>query len=112
MAVETNNKKTVTKKKKKKQRLTPLMKLICFVVIAASAVMLVSVAKEVYTTMTLKKQLAEVQQQLQEVEDENSYLTSEKEKLEDPDYVASYARGNYLLTKDDEQIFYLPESQN
>jgi cell division protein FtsL len=112
MAVETNNKKTVTKKKKKKQRLTPLMKLICFVVIAASVVMLVGVAKEVYTTMTLKKQLAEVQQQLQEVEDENSYLTSEKEKLEDPDYVASYARGNYLLTKDDEQIFYLPESQN
>ena len=41
---------------------------------------------------------------------ENERLVSEKEKLMDPDYVQSYARGNYMLTKDGEQIFYLPES--
>ncbi|MBR0213930.1 MAG: septum formation initiator family protein, partial [Solobacterium sp.] len=33
-------------------------------------------------------------------------------KLEDPDYIQSYARGNYMLSKDGEQIFYLPEKEN
>ena len=55
-------------------------------------------------------ELSEVQEKLQEVQDENTYLTNEKTKLQDPDYVQSYARGNYMLTKDGEQIFYLPEN--
>ena len=42
--------------------------------------------------------------------DENRYLTNEKEKLQDPDYVETYARGKYQLSKDGEQIFYLPEN--
>ena len=50
-----------------------------------------------------------MQAKLQEVKDENTYLTQQKEKLQDPDYVESYARGNYQLSKDGEQIFYLPE---
>lgn len=103
--------KTQAKPKKKKQY-TPFLKFICFLVIGASAYLLLEVFKEVYTTITLKKQLAEVQDKYQQVQDENSYLTTEKEKLEDPDYVASYARGTYLLTKDDEQVFYLPESSS
>ena len=45
-------------------------------------------------------------------EDENVYLTTERAKLEDPDYIQSYARGNYMLSKDGEQIFYLPEKEN
>ena len=31
-------------------------------------------------------------------------------KLEDPEYVKSYARGEYMLSKEGEQIFYLPSS--
>ena len=102
-----NKKKTAVKKKKK---MTPFLKLVCFVAIAVSGVLLFEVGKEVYTTITLKEQLAEVQEKLQEVQDENAKLTSDRAKLEDPDYVASYARGTYLLSKGDEQIFYLPES--
>ena len=82
--------------------MTPLLRLFCYVVIIISGLLLYRVFTEVYTTMTLKKQLAEVQVKYQEVLDENAYLTSERAKLEDPDYVASYARGNYLLSKDDE----------
>ena len=96
-------------KKKKKKKMTPILKLLCLVLIAVSGYLLYSVAQEVYTTVQLKKQLAEVQTKLTEVQDENSYLTTEKEKLSDPDYVESYARGNYMLSKDGEQIFYLPE---
>lgn len=99
-------------KKKKKKKMTPILKLLCLVLIAVSGYLLYSVAQEVYTTVQLKKQLAEVQTKLTEVQDENSYLTTEKEKLSDPDYVESYARGNYMLSKDGEQIFYLPEDSD
>lgn len=107
---ETRKKNTPAKKKRRK--MTPFLRLVCYVVIGASAFLLFEVFKEVYTTINLKQQLAEVQEKLQEVQDENSYLTSEQEKLKDPDYVANYARGNYLLSKDDEQIFYLPENSS
>lgn len=112
---QVKKKKTTEKKAKKKpskRKMTPFLKLLCFVLIGVSAFLLYRVVVEVYTTITLKKQLAEVELRYQEVLDENEYLTREREKLEDPDYVASYARGNYLLSKDDEQIFYLPEDEN
>ena len=92
--------------------MTPFLRLICYLIIAASVFLLVEVAKEIYTTVELKKQLAEVQQKYQEVQDESAYLLQEREKLTDPDYVQSYARGNYMLSREGEQIFYLPEHEN
>ncbi len=114
MADKKKEVKTADRKKnpKKKKKLTPFLKLICYIIIGASAFLFYEVFSEIYTTFQLKKQLAEVEEKYQQVLDENAYLTSEKEKLEDPDYVASYARGTYLLSKDDEQIFYLPENND
>ena len=103
---------TAAKKKSSKRKMTPLLRLFCYIVIIISGLLFWRVFDEVYTTLTLKKQLAEVQEKYQEVQDENAYPTSEREKLVDPDYVASYARGTYLLSKDGEQIFYLPEDEN
>ena len=100
------------KKKPVKKKMTPFLKLVCFVLIGVSVYLLYRVFLEVYTTISLKRQLAVVEEKYQEVLDENEYLTRERAKLEDPDYVASYARGNYLLSKDDEQIFYLPEDED
>jgi cell division protein DivIC len=99
-------------KKKVRRKLTPLTKLICLLVICASVYMLYSVGKEVVTTVKLQQQLAEVQAQLQTVTDENTYLNNEKSKLQDPDYVENYARGKYMLSKDGEQIFSLPEDSS
>ncbi|MBE6109663.1 MAG: septum formation initiator family protein [Erysipelotrichaceae bacterium] len=106
---QTNTKKT---KKKKNRRLTPVTKLICVVLIGVSVWLLYSVGREVMTTIELRRQLAEVEEKLQKVQAENERLNNEKEKLKDPDYVQSYARGNYILSKDGEQIFYLPESNS
>jgi len=103
---------TTKKTKKNGRRLTPVMKLICIAVIGASLLMLWSVVKEVITTVQLQQQLAEVQNDLQKVTDENTYLNSEKTKLQDPDYVENYARGKYMLSKDGEQIFHLPEDSS
>ena len=92
--------------------MTPFLRLICYLIIAASVFLLVEVAKEIYTTVELRKQLAEVQEKYQEVQDESAYLLQEREKLTDPDYVQSYARGNYMLSREGEQIFYLPENED
>ena len=103
---------TRKKVKKKRRKLTPIMKLICIILIGASIWMLYKVGTEVLTTIRLREELAEVQEKLQDVQDENSRLVKEKEKLTNPDYVESYARSNYMMSKDGEQIFYLPEDDN
>ena len=83
-------------------------KFVSYVVIAFSVVMLVSVGKEVLMTVQLKQQISRVQEELEELQKENEYLTLQRDKLEDPAYVQSYARGNFMLSKEGEQIFYLP----
>ena len=95
-------------KRKKKRKLTPVVKLICFVIIGLSFYLIYLSFNEFVTMIELKSDLVDVQEQLQQVQDENTYLTSQRDKLQDPDYVQSYARGNYMLTKEGENIYYLP----
>ena len=95
-------------KRKKKKKLTPVVKLICFLIIGLSFYLIYLSFNEFVTMIELKSDLADVQEQLQQVQDENTYLTSQRDKLQDPDYVQSYARGNYMLTKEGENIYYLP----
>lgn len=103
---------TVKKKKKIKKKMTPFLRLLCYVVLIISGVLLYEVVKEIYTTVELRKQIEEAQLKYEEVKEEASYLTSERDKLTDPNYVQSYARGTYMLSKDGEQIFYLPEKED
>ncbi len=108
-----NKKKKKQKKQKKQINGLPIARRILpLILLPLSAMMIYSAVNEIMTTVKLNQQLAEVQAKLQEVKDENTYLTQQKEKLQDPDYVESYARGNYQLSKDGEQIFYLPENTN
>jgi cell division protein DivIC len=100
------------KPKKKRRKLTPVMKLLCVGMLVLSAYLLVKIGQTVYTTYKLSAQLSDVQAKLEEVQSENDSLTAEKEKLQDPDYVESYARSNYNLSKSGEQIFYLPEDSS
>ena len=95
-------------KRKKKKKLTQVVKLICFEIIGLSFYLIYLSFNEFVTMIELKSDLVDVQEQLQQVQDENTYLTSQRDKLQDPDYVQSYARGNYMLTKEGENIYYLP----
>lgn len=97
-----------TKKTKRRKFRGPVLRIISFVVIAVSCFMIYGVAREVMNTMELKNQLDDVKQRLETIQAENEQLTSQQEKLQDPNYVQSYARGNYMLSKEGEQIFYLP----
>ena len=96
---------------KRTRKASPLRKLLTLILLCFSAYFLFQVGRELYTMFTLRSQLAEVSEKLQEVQDENTYLIDQKAKLQDPDYVESYARGNYMLSRDGEQIFYLPENE-
>ncbi len=98
------DKKRVLRPKKSVQRVMNV------ILLSASAFMLFQVGTEVAATIELRQQLTSAQGQLSELEDENAALVQQKEKLMDPDYVRSYARAAYMLSKEGEQIFYLPKS--
>ena len=98
--------------KKKKIKRSWGKTMIGFLLIAVSAYLLYLVGNEVFTTITLRRQLEEVQLKLQEMQDENNYLVNQKAKLMDPDYVESYARSNYMFSTDGEAVFYLPQDAN
>ena len=101
-----SEKKTAKAKTRKKRSL--FSKFVSLVVMGFSLFMLVGVGREVLTTMELRQQISVVEQELATLQEENKYLTLQRDKLEDPAYVQSYARGNFLLSKEGEQIFYLP----
>ena len=95
-------------KKKKRSLNRNIAKVLCIGIIAFSIYLLYGVANEVYSTVQLKKRREIAEIELERLKDENALLLSKKTKLEDPNYVQTYARGNYMFSKDGEQIFYLP----
>ncbi len=96
-----------------KKKLLPIRSLlITLVLVAASVMLLRPVVDEVLRTIDLSQQLIEVQDKLIELEFENETLQELRLKLMDPDYVKSFARANYMLTKEGEQIYYLPKSED
>ena len=107
MTAENRNEPKTVKPKGRKKR-SMLAKFISLVVICFSLFMLYGVVKEVLTTMELKQQISRVEEELKTLQEENKYLTLQRDKHEDPAYVQSYARGSFMLSKEGEQIFYLP----
>ena len=80
--------------------------------ILVSIYLLTGVVKDVYSMIELKQRSEVASQELEKLKAENAELISQKNKLEDDDYVQSYARGNYMFSKDGEQIFYLPSDSD
>lgn len=70
--------------------------------------LLVISASTIYQRITLKKQADIVNQELEKLEEEKVELSSIKSKLEDENYVVTYARGEYMFSKGDEKLFKLP----
>ena len=83
--------------------------LLSVVLLGGTIFLLIPVVEEIGNTFRLNETLKEVQAQLIILEQENSSLNEQKTKLLDPEYVKSYARANYMLTKEGEQIYYLPK---
>jgi len=78
----------------------------------ASVFFLVDVSKEILVTIELSNRLDSVKERYQQIINENEALQDQKGKLIDPEYVKNYARAGYMLSKEGEQIFFLPQPSN
>ena len=93
----------------KKRKYKPSSLLLSTVMLIASGLFLKPVVEEVISTIQLSQSIKAVEEQLKTLEAENGTLGEQKTKLLDPEYVKSYARATYMLTKEGEQIYYLPK---
>ncbi|MBQ6478790.1 MAG: septum formation initiator family protein [Erysipelotrichaceae bacterium] len=100
----------MTVKRKKKKR-SVVSKLVSIVLILAAIVIFSNVLKKIYNMFVLQQQAKLVEAELERLKEENASLTSTKEKLEDPEYIQTYARGEYMFSKGDEKVFYLPSDE-
>ena len=103
----TQNKKQTngTKKKKKSNKLS---KVFGIVLLCAAIVIFANIGKDLANVISLNKQAKEVEAELEELKAENAELLSTKEKFEDPNYVTTYAKGEYMFSNGDEKLFRLP----
>lgn len=93
----------------KKRKVKPVYrKLLMIVMLAASCFLLLESGKDIALMFKLQQQNKDLQVELDKLEEEHNGLISQQEKLEDDGYIQAYARGNYMFSKDGEQIFYLP----
>ena len=81
------------KKSKKKKTTTLISKLVSIALIIAAIAILTGVLQKIVEMFTLQQQAKLVEAELETLRDENATLVSTKEKLEDPEYVQTYARG-------------------
>lgn len=100
-----------TKRKRRRLNRKTLTKLLSIVLVVTAIFIFANVGKQVYAMYSLKMQSEVVKQELELLKDENATLVSTKNKLEDPAYVTTYARGEYMFSKGDEKVFYLPSSK-
>lgn len=100
------NKKKVSKKVKR--RLTLLGPIFIGVFIVCT----ITIFTYVYKIQTLRKEQADLNEQLQGLQTEEKELSSEISKLKDPEYIAKYARENYYYTKDGEYVIKIEEKES
>jgi cell division protein DivIC len=98
-------------KKQRKKLRGVVLNFITFIIFGVSLVLLYQVSLQIVETVNMTARLSSVQEQMSILEGENDFLTEQKDKLNDPEYVKNYARFGYMLSKEGEQIFYLPDKE-
>ncbi len=101
-----------SKKVKRKLRFNSSRVIVSLILFAISGYLIFSVAQEVAMTINLSSNLQSLNAKLEDIENETRNLQERKEKLEDPNYIKSYARGEYSITKEGEQVFRLPSANS
>ena len=59
----------------------------------------------------MKEQKKQLEDRIASLKEEEKVLESDIQKLEDPSYVARYAREKYLYSKDGEIIIRIPDDE-
>lgn len=77
--------------------------------VLASGFFIWQTIKEVNTTISLRSDINEAKVEKAELEEQKAMFEQEKSNLNNDEYIVRYARGKYMLTKEDgEQVFKLP----
>ena len=104
-SINITNKKLVHKRKKS-GLFFPLFMLSFTVVLLLSVVY-----NDVNSIIQKKTETTELSVKYNDLLEEEASLNSEVTKLQDPEYIARYAREKYLYTKDGERILKIVDSQ-
>lgn len=104
-SINSANKKLVHKRKKS-GLFFPLFMLSFTVVLLLSVVY-----NDVNSIIQKKTETTELSVKYNDLLEEEASLNSEVTKLQDPEYIARYAREKYLYTKDGERILKIVDSQ-
>ena len=94
--------------RKAKRRLT----IMTFLLIGLIVGLGVSFFNNWTTILENKKEARQLKEQYNELLEKETALKSEVTKLQDPDYVARYAREKYLYSKNGEIIIRIPEKNS
>ena len=73
---------------------------------------LVSLTINIYTIYDLNQEKQKLEMKLINLQEESENLKNDIEKLNDEEYLANYAREQYLYSKDGEYIIHIEESED
>ena len=100
--------------KKKKKKNNPTKRVITAVI---ATLMVVSIgyfvweiSQEVETTFTLLSDINDAKKELAELQEEQAYLIQQRERLMDEDYLKVWARGEFLILEEGEELYRLPST--
>lgn len=93
----------------KRKKVKRKMLIIALIYIIVGVVLLDNVGKTIYQIYGKAKEKKQFEQELIELKDKEEELKATVTKLQDPDYVARYAREKYLYSKDGEIIIRIPD---
>lgn len=87
--------------------------IIMFILLVLSIFFTYKFIVEIQTYFSLKAEVAEDTKKEKELTDQKESLLKQIDNLNDVDYILRYARGKYLVTKNDgEQVFTLPDDED
>lgn len=103
----------MAKKQKRKVEKAAKRRLLIFGTISFALIVYFFVTLSTYTIriMELSAQKKELSNQIITLKDDEENLKLEIQKLQDPDYIARFARENYLYSKDGEYIIKIEDKK-
>ena len=101
----------MTKTKKKKSSKKAKIRIVLFFMIFGSIIGYLSYSffSNVEKILDIKEQKVLLENKLASLQDEEEELNFDIKKLEDPEYIARYAREKYMYSKDGEIIIRIPD---
>ncbi len=97
------------KKINKKKRARNLKNLL---LIVATVGLVAAGCSDIFTYFEMQNSIAEMKAETEELEEKQASLKKEVEQLSNSDYIEYMARGKYLVSKEGEQVFKFPTSED